>query len=100
MLNKKTFRCKRCGECCKKCIIVLNKSDIKRIKKVGYREEEFLEIDAGGKPILRHINGKCVFLEKENNKYSCKIYAIRPTVCKKYPFFGKKVNSCKPQITF
>ena len=42
---------------------------------------------------MRQVNGKCIFLKGKNN---CKIYSYRPKVCKQYPFFGRKVDSCKP----
>ena len=103
MINKKTFRCRRCGECCKKYTIRLLKDDIKRIKNKCYNEVYFLDKETigpyKGKFILKKINERCVFLKKKDNTYFCKIYDIRPKICKQYPFFGKSIESCKP-ITF
>jgi Fe-S-cluster containining protein len=103
MINKKTFRCKRCSECCKKYTIMLFKDDVKKIKNKCYDESYFLDKETIGayknKFILKKINGKCVFLKKKDNVYFCGIYDIRPKICKQYPFFKKHVKSCKP-ITF
>ena len=38
MLNKKTFRCERCGQCCRKYVIKLYNYDIKK-KKKNYEED-------------------------------------------------------------
>jgi len=105
MLNPKTFKCDRkCGECCIKLIIKLNNADIKRIKSLGYEEEEFLDVDpflpGPSKHImLKKINAGCVFLKKnKKGEYSCKIYHERPQVCKDYPFSKEKlVDDCKPK---
>ena len=98
MLNPKTFKCERCGDCCKKLYIILNDSDIKDIKKLGYQLDSFSEIEQvgeyKGKRVLKKIDGRCVFLADDN---LCKIYDSRPEICKKYPFFGKEVESCLGQ---
>jgi Fe-S-cluster containining protein len=102
MLNPKSFTCERCGECCKKLYILLSDSDISRIESFDYRMNDFSEIEPlgeyKGKRVLKKINGKCVFLENKDGKFSCSIYESRPEICKKYPFFGKEVESCKPRI--
>ena len=98
MLTKETFVCNRtCADCCQKTVVKLNKEDIKRIKKAGY--DDFLEFDYHiKKPVLKHIEGNCVFLGKKDDKYYCKIYNIRPRICKLYPFVEKdKVEDCKPK---
>ena len=101
MLNPTTFKCERCGKCCKTYIIKVSKKDIKRIKNKGYEESYFLMHDSmspgNNKFVLRKENGKCVFLKKKNGKYFCEIYKIRPLICQKYPFFKKNVESCKPE---
>ena len=103
MLDPRTFVCNRkCGECCIKFIVKLSKSDINAIKKEGYSEEDFVDIDESlpepTKFVLRKkANGRCVFLLKnKKGVYSCKIYDARPNVCKRYPFLKNKVESCKP----
>ncbi|MEA2036463.1 MAG: YkgJ family cysteine cluster protein [Nanoarchaeota archaeon] len=104
MLDPKTFVCKRCAECCIKYIVKLHKADIERIIKLGYKKEDFAEIDKNLKEKENTVLKKndkywCVFLTKDQRGYSCKIYDSRPIVCKKYPFIQEKVETCKP-ITF
>ena len=41
--TKDNFKCNRyCGECCKKLLVGLGKKDIKRIKKIGHTEDDFV----------------------------------------------------------
>ena len=105
MLDPKTFVCKRCGRCCTDYTVKLSKADIKGIKKLGYEEVEFVEIDKNlpepTKFVLRKKSDyECIFLTgNKNGIYSCKIYDARPTVCRRYPFLKKNIETCKP-VTF
>ena len=101
ILKKETFQCDRyCGQCCKKLVVRVNKSEIEKIRKLGYKEEDFLERDLlyRNKFVLKRDNNKCVFLKKhKDGRYSCKIYKNRPKTCLQCPFFAKnKVGSCMP----
>ncbi|MBU0628601.1 MAG: YkgJ family cysteine cluster protein [Nanoarchaeota archaeon] len=102
MLDPKTFICSRCGECCIKYIVKLSKADIEKIKKKGYSEEDFVDIDKNlpgpTKFVLRKRDDySCVFLVKNKEGISsCKIYGSRPSVCIQYPFLKKNVETCKP----
>ena len=101
MIAKESFECDRyCGQCCKKLVVRVNKEDIEKIRKLGYKEEDFLERDLlyRSKFVLKKDNNKCVFLKKhKDGRYSCKIYKNRPKTCLQYPFFAKnKVGSCMP----
>ena len=104
MLSPKTFKCDSCAECCKAFEVKLFREDIERIKKAGHDGDFFLEPDMiSRKPdeyVLRKQDGQCVFLGKKKGKYFCRIYEIRPKICRKYPFFGKKIKSCKPSELF
>ncbi|MFC1704897.1 YkgJ family cysteine cluster protein [Nanoarchaeota archaeon] len=101
MLDPQTFKCGRCGECCKRLYILLNDSDIKNIEKLGYVLDCFSEVEPvgefKGKRVLRKVDERCIFLTKDN---LCKIYESRPEICKKYPFFDKEVESCLNQNNF
>ena len=84
---------------------MVNKEDIKNIKKLGYNEEDFLEGELiyKNKFVLKRDKGGCVFLKKsKDGKYSCSIYENRPKTCRQYPFFGNKdkVGSCLPKDMF
>ncbi len=101
MLDPESFVCERCGECCIKYVVKLSKADIERIKKKGYSEREFVEIDKNlpepTKTVLRKKEDySCVFLKGGKGNYHCQIYDARPNVCRRYPFLKKNVGSCKP----
>ena len=102
--TKENFKCDRyCGECCKKLIVRVSREDIKKIKKLGYKEEEFLEKDIfySNKTNLKKNKEGCIFLKKnKDGKYTCKIRNDRPKTCREYPFFPnipKEIKSCLPQ---
>ena len=103
VLTKDTFKCNRyCGQCCKKLVIRVNKAEIEKIRKLGYKDEDFLERDLlyRNKFVLKRNKNGCVFLKKhKDGKYSCTIYKNRPKTCEQYPFFGNKnkVGSCLPK---
>ena len=103
MLNKSNFICKQCGKCCKAYTVKLSGSDIERIKKAGYKKEDFAEKDdfdvTTGKYALKRENNQCMFLIQVDDKYFCQIYENRPEICRKYPFFEKEdIESCEPSI--
>jgi len=88
----KKFRCRRCGECCRS--PRLTKSDINRIKKLGYKEEEFTESFPIGN-YVKEKNSWCMFIKKGRQAF-CKIYNARPSICWQYP--SELINgSCKPE---
>jgi uncharacterized protein len=91
--------CQQCGTCCKKYRkITLQPDEVDFIKKMGghvgidvtlaeirakgltrAREEAM----AGGKIFMIHPDDKgCLFLQKRNGKYYCKIYNYRPRTCR------------------
>lgn len=86
----KNFKCSRCGSCCNPPRLYL--SDIKRIKKLGYKD--FIYTDNLNNTYLKDKKEKCMFL-KQGKTTSCKIYSSRPKICRLYP--SELVNgSCKP----
>jgi len=93
MLTPESFKCERCTDCCKHLVVKLCKKDISRIEEKGYKDFFVYDKRIKGN-VLKHKNFKCVFLGKKN----CKIYSIRPKVCREYPFVvADEVWSCKPQ---
>ncbi|MBW2974536.1 YkgJ family cysteine cluster protein [Candidatus Woesearchaeota archaeon] len=101
MLTPQNFRCDRgCAECCKYLTVKLYKKDIEAIKKEGYEEEFFMEFDTHIKsPVLKLRDDKCVFLGKKKGEYYCRIYKIRPKVCRLYPFVNSEtIESCRPEL--
>ena len=93
-----SFECQRCGKCCgdvsrKKRKILLLKSEVKRISDItGLKEDGFatrLQNDGPYRYMMKKKGGKCVFLERN----SCKIYPLRPLICRSYPFSVEKTRS-------
>ncbi|MFW6449753.1 MAG: YkgJ family cysteine cluster protein [Nanoarchaeota archaeon] len=74
-LASKRFSCKRCGGCCKLRVNLTNK-DKQRLKEYKKYFEGFF---------LKRINGWCPFLEIKSGKATCRIYSIRPDICRKWP---------------
>ena len=88
----KNFKCKRCGSCCNP--PRLYKQDIERIKKLGYKEKDFIYTDNFNNHYIKDKKGRCMFLKK-TKPASCIIYKNRPKICRQYP--SELVNgSCKP----
>lgn len=90
--------CRQCGTCCKKYRkIVLQADEVDFIKKMGGHvgfdvhlsefhkkslDELIEEASVKGKVYMIHPDDKgCVFLEKRNDKFYCKIYHHRPKTC-------------------
>jgi Fe-S-cluster containining protein len=86
------YRCEKCAQCCgdtenRVRSILLLKSDVTRIsEKTALRPGAFAEKIAGFEPyryrMTKTPDGRCVFLRKT----VCSIYAIRPLICRFYPF--------------
>ncbi|RLJ00078.1 MAG: hypothetical protein DRP08_06725, partial [Candidatus Aenigmatarchaeota archaeon] len=75
-------KCLTCGLCCKQTEMILLPSDIKRIKRHGYKISFFAK-KKGKVMVLRNKDGYCVFYDKASGR--CKIYEIRPLGCALYP---------------
>ncbi len=98
----KNFKCKKCGSCCR--TPRLYKADVERIKKLGYKEEDFVYTDNFGNTYPKEKKGWCMFLDKplrgktRTNKCKtaeCKIYSARPKICRQYP--SELIDGdCKP----
>lgn len=98
-LNTIFTECRQCGACCKKYRrILLQPDEVEYIKKMGGYVGVDLELreirekgiakateDAKkeGKVYMIHPDEKgCVFLQKRNDKYYCKLYNYRPQTCR------------------
>jgi hypothetical protein len=76
------FKCVNCGSCCRVQPPEVDLIEQKQIESKGFRG--FLEApdETGLRWIRRKKDGSCFFLE--NNK--CKIYHVRPAICRLEPF--------------
>ena len=100
MLQKKdSFRCRSCGYCCT-LIVPLKKDDIEKIKKLGYKEEDFVEVTPFGDRRIRMKNYYCYFLGLHKGETFCRIYEARPKICGDYPFFRDHIGECFPPRLF
>ena len=98
-LNSIFDDCRQCGTCCKKYRkIVLQPEEVAFIKEMGghvgvdvsltaIREQGIeaatREAKERGRVFMIHPDDKgCIFLEKRNEKYFCKIYHYRPRTCR------------------
>jgi len=102
------FSCVSCGKCCKNRGIELNKKEIKAIAtfhkmdleefkqkyiekrtidriKTSIHHDFHIKKDASFLKIQRE-DGICIFNEQINNLSRCKIYRIRPNICRLFPF--------------
>tara|TARA_Y100000310_G_scaffold271648_1_gene286248 strand:- start:62 stop:382 length:321 start_codon:yes stop_codon:yes gene_type:complete len=77
------FKCERCGYSCT-LKVVLTKEEIKTIQNLGYTD--FYETDKNSKVCLKQTKEHdCIFLERDKDKTTCKIYPSRPKPCENYP---------------
>ncbi len=90
--------CRQCGTCCKKYRkIVLQADEVDFIKKMGGHvgiilsmqdirvkglAQASLDAKTNGKVYMIHPDDNgCIFLERRNDKYNCRIYHYRPKTC-------------------
>jgi len=74
------FECRRCGQCCKFPVHVKPK-EVKRIARQTKLPPHKFCTDVEGLIYLKH---PCPFFEESDKR--CRIYSIRPEVCRLYPF--------------
>jgi uncharacterized protein len=75
------FHCTRCSYCCT-LRVKLSFIDYLRIFLAGYRRFT-IKNAAGQRCIKQRENKDCIFLDR--NPIRCKIYKIRPKMCREYP---------------
>ncbi|MHA1687989.1 MAG: YkgJ family cysteine cluster protein [Promethearchaeota archaeon] len=86
-------KCRDCGLCCLETKMLLSESDILRIQKLYFNNQEkkdFFFKNEEGMYQLRNINDKCYFFDPITK--TCKIYEIRPKGCEFYPLIYDTIN--------
>ena len=86
-----TFRCRRCGACCRiEGIVRLKDGDAARMAAhLGMDEREFIERetdlapDRAGLVLKDRPDGACGMLDGSNR---CRVYPVRPEKCRTFPF--------------
>jgi len=95
--RKVRFECQRCAKCCGdsshrgRNILLLDKEVGQISEATGLRPLSFVSHSSGTSPYhyrMKKRNGKCVFLDGK----ACRIYRIRPLICRFYPFSLRKKN--------
>ena len=61
----------------------LSEEDIARLTKLGFELEDVRVIDHDGQARLRNVDGRCIFLSKDER--CCTVYENRPRGCEIYP---------------
>ena len=98
ILDPKTFKCTKCGECCRP-IVKVDEDDINRIEKLGNKRDDFIQFDSKiNSSVLKQKNNVCIFLERQGDEFVCSIYNNRPKVCQKYPFIKDEVKKAKARV--
>ncbi len=98
-LQRRNFKCTKCGECCRP-LVKVDEEDIQRIEQAGYKREDFLDYgppDSLQKDVLKQKDDVCMFLKRNGEEFVCTIYDHRPKNCQIYPFYKKiKIEDCVP----
>ncbi|MCY0868147.1 MAG: YkgJ family cysteine cluster protein [Desulfurococcus sp.] len=93
--DKIKYKCLRSGVCCRSGPnVALTAFDVCRIARfLGVEWRRLIGsyiyaviADHIPIPVLRGVNGRCVFLEVINGVPSCRIYPARPRRCRLFPF--------------
>ncbi len=99
LLNTIFTDCRRCGTCCRSYRrVLLQPDEVEFIRRMGGHvgvevslrdlrvhsmEELAREAGKSGRVYMIHPDGNgCVFLEKHNGRYHCRIYHHRPRACR------------------
>jgi Fe-S-cluster containining protein len=92
----KPFKCDRCGYCCT-LRARLSFIELLRILLKGYKKKDFVIKDMKGRNCIKQLENKdCYFLTRKNGKTYCRIYKIRPKMCREYPGFEQ--GRCQDKI--
>jgi Fe-S-cluster containining protein len=100
------FRCVKCGICCgdtkeKTRHILLLSPEAEQVSKTTLQPTSRFAVKINGAEpytyeMKKRDDGKCVFLENSR----CTIYAVRPLICRFYPFELKSLGDEKYQFLF
>ncbi len=89
------FECQRCGECCRgePGMVWIDSKEIKKTSSfLGITQDIFaklyLRIVSGRISLLECKNGDCIMYED-----GCKIYSVRPSQCKTFPFWKSNLEN-------
>ena len=96
------FQCQQCGNCCcgpQEGYVWLMQEEINliadmlKISREQVLQKYCRQIEAKISLIEWHDNKDCVFLCNQNSRKHCLIYNVRPSQCRKWPFWFSSFNS-------
>jgi hypothetical protein len=89
------FECQRCGACCtgEPGIVRVSEPEMENISRFlllghGDFKSRYLQSVKGAFSIGEDPEGRCLFYEK-----GCRIYDVRPSQCRSFPFWLKNFRS-------
>ncbi|MFB3763891.1 MAG: YkgJ family cysteine cluster protein [Methanotrichaceae archaeon] len=91
------FECQQCGDCCRiHGVVWVNSAEIAQMANflgLGYSDfrRNYLREIGGRLSIGETKRGECFMLDPKTGR--CKIYAVRPSQCSTYPFWGRFLAS-------
>ncbi|MBN1825856.1 MAG: YkgJ family cysteine cluster protein [Candidatus Eisenbacteria bacterium] len=96
--GERSFRCRRCGACCRRPgYVLLDRADRERLAAaLGLDEAVFLARYArvasnrAQLSLIEKEDGSCVFLEGDR----CAVYEARPRQCRDYPRLWRTDDDC------
>ena len=95
-----SFECTQCGNCCsgEPGYVWATKEEISRIARFLGRTDDWLDKKHLRRVAFRYSltekeNGDCIFLERQDGKSMCGIYAVRPLQCRTWPFWTHLLRS-------
>jgi Fe-S-cluster containining protein len=80
--------CRRCGVCCTLHQAFVRPEEVRRISaflgitaaawEATYADTRW---EYGGYSLIRHVDGACAFLTRENGLAACRVHAVKPACC-------------------
>ena len=83
--------CFRCGECCRRFQVLLDRAEVQRLAEyLGLTPEAF--VSTYGDPrwpgrdtwLVKHIDNHCPFLIARDKEYLCAVHAAKPRTCREW----------------
>ena len=79
----RTWSCVRCGECCKLMVQLTTREWLNLTAAYGYG---IIKQEIGRFFLRKTIDDQCPFLKRTYDAWQCRLQAMKPLVCKLWPF--------------
>lgn len=94
------FSCTQCGRCCTGAPgwVWVTRAEIDEMAEyLGASRAQFrrdyLRRSSQRFSLIERANGDCVFFERRGDEGGCRVYPVRPTQCRTYPFWREFLRS-------